>query len=1028
MIKKRLLFQCLLGCMLLLCQQLVYAQTKTITGVVKSDAGTPLQGASVVAKGQSAGVTTDDLGTFRITVASNVNALVISYVGYADQEITISNQSAVTVTLQPGTKGALDEVVVVGYGTQRKKDVTGAIGSVKGEAIKNLPVTNVAEALQGRVAGVEVIKATGEPGAPSQITIRGVSSLNQPQPLYIVDGIRQSGDNINVQDIATIDIMKDASAASIYGSAAAGGVIIITTKKGQGAKPAVNFNARYGVTKPRVMKLLGRDDFVKVKQLTLDGNYVGRTQIDTLPDTDWVDEIFRNGTESNYNLSISGASPAVNYFVSGFYNNQKGIYLDNKSSLAGARVNTDIKLGNRIKIGEQIYAWQRNTAPIAITPINPPFRSVPIMPVYSGKPENPWGQQPPGFVGPNLVAQIMTADKDFKQMNFQGNVYAEIKLPLYLTFRTTLGYTYYNEEDNYYQDAYSTGPVSVPANSLSKRVASTKTTFYNYILSFDHTYGKHTINALAGYEQFSSVFNGIISSSTFVGGSSYAYLVTSESVLNLSNGGYDPNGLVKSLFGRVNYDFAKKYYASFSIRRDGNFTVFGPGNQYGVFPAGSVGWRISEEPFFKSVLPGFNLLKLRGSYGVLGNSNIEPYLFLSAYDYANAQNFSPGGSPTLNYSQNNIANPNIKWESLYETNIGLDGEAMNGSIFFSLDWYNKTTKDMLYGLPIPPSVGMPGGIFKTNIGSVRNRGWEFLAGYKNSSKDFSYSVSVNGAFNKNKVLNLDNINDNPILVGDNNYGNATFGIMVNQPLTYTKAGNAFGQFYGYKVEGIYQNAEQIANHPQQDGYTANIGDLMFADINKDGKINDQDRTVIGNPYPKFVYGANINLNWKGFDLALLFNGVAGVDIFNGVAPYAMSLFSDGNTTSKVFGASFLGDNGLTDQPRIGVINGNSFTADPNHNYSYASSYFVENGSYLKLKNLQLGYNFSGPWLKKAYIQNARLYFMANNLFCITSYSGIDPELGSQNINLNGGVNTRGIDAPWRYPNARIYSVGLDLSF
>jgi len=1028
MIRKRLLSPFLMGLILLLCQQWVYAQNKTIMGVVRSDAGTPLPGASVIAKGQAGGVTTDNLGAFRITVGADVSILVISYIGFADQEVAIGSQSAINVSLLPGTKGALDEVIVVGYGTQRKKDVTGAIGSVKGEAIKNMPVTNVAEALQGRVAGVEVIKATGEPGAPTQITIRGVSSLNQPQPLYIVDGIRQSGDNINVQDIATIDIMKDASAASIYGSAAAGGVIIITTKKGQGGKPSVNLNARYGLTKPRVMKLLGRDDFVKVKQLTLDGNYVGRQQIDTLPDTDWVDEIFRNGTESNYNLSVSGASPAVNYFVSGFYNNQKGIYLDNKSSLAGVRLNTDIKLGNKIKIGEQIYAWQRSTNPIAISPINPPFRSVPIMPVYSGKPENPWGQQPPGFVGPNLVAQIMTADKDFKQTNFQGNVFAEIKLPLYLTFRTTLGYTYYNEEDNYYQAAYSTGPVSVPANSLSKRTGSTRTTFYNYILSFDHSYGKHSINALAGYEQFSSKFNGITTSSTFVGGSSYAYLVTSESVLNISNGGYDPNGLVKSLFGRVNYDFDKKYFGSFSIRRDGNFTVFGPGNQYGIFPAGSVGWRISEEPFFQSALPVFNSFKLRGSYGVLGNSNIEPYLFLSAYDYANAQNFSPGGSPTLNYSQNNIANPNIKWESLYETNVGFDAEAMNGRFTFSLDWYNKTTKDMLYGLPIPASVGMPGGIFKTNIGSVRNRGWEFSLGYNDASKDFTYSILVNGAFNKNKVLNLDNINDNPILSGDNNYGNATFGIMVNQPLTYTKAGLSFGQFYGYKVEGIYQNAEQIAGHPQQEGYTANIGDLIYADMNKDGKINDQDRTTIGNPYPKFVYGANINLGWKGFDLVMLFNGVAGIDLFNGVAPYAMSLFSDGNTTSKVFNASYLGDNELTGQPRIGVINGNSFTADPNHNYSYASSYFVESGSYLKLKNLQLGYNFTGSWLKKASVQKARLYFMANNLFCITGYNGIDPELGSQNILLNGGVNTRGIDAPWRYPNARIYSVGLDLNF
>jgi TonB-linked SusC/RagA family outer membrane protein len=1021
MMKKRLLSRYVFAFLvLLLIQHTAYSQDKTITGVVTNDAGSPLDGASVTAKGQTTGVSTDATGTFRITVGPAVNTLVITYIGFDRREVSIKDQTTISISLQPA-RSTMDAVVVVGYGTQKRKDVTGAIGSVKGADIKNLPVTNVAEALQGRVAGVEVVKASAEPGAPVQITIRGVGSLNQPQPLYIVDGIRQSGENINVQDIATIDILKDASAASIYGSAAAGGVIIVTTKKGSGAKPTVNFSARYGVTKPRILKLLNRDDFISVKKMVLDPTYSGMTQTDTLPDTDWVDAIFRNGTESNYNVSVAGSSPAVNYFISGFSNNQKGVFLDNKSKLIGVRVNTDIKLGDRIKVGEQISAWQRSTSPVGISPINPPFRSVPTMSVYGNTPDNPWGKNPGGFTGPNLVAQISTADRDFRQLNFQGNVYLDVKLPLDFTFRTTLGYTYYNEESNYFQDSYNTGAVSQAANSLTKRIGSTKTTFVNYILAWDKQIDKHTINALAGYEQFASTYNAINTNATAVGSQSYAYLLTSDSRISLANGGYDPNGLVKSIFGRVNYDYNKKYYASFSIRRDGNFTVFGPGNQYGIFPAASAGWRISEESFFQKALPQVNLLKLRGSYGVLGNSNIPAYLFLSTYEIVSAQTFEPGGTPVLNYTQNNIPNPNIKWESMYETNIGLDGEMFGGKVFFSLDWYDKTTKDMLYRLPIPPTAGMPGGVFFTNIGSVRNRGFELLGGYKNNVGDFYYSISGNVAFNKNRVINLDNINNNPLLAGDNNYGNPTFGIMTGQPLTYTKAGLPFGQFYGYRVEGIYQTQDQVNNHPQQPGYTANIGDLIYADMNKDGIINDQDRTVIGNPYPKVVYGATINLNWKGFDLALLFNGVAGVDIFNGVAPYAMSLFSDGNTTSRIFGASFLGDNGLTGQPRVGVKNGSTFSYDPNHNYSNASSYFVEKGGYLKLKNVQLGYNFSGKLLNKASIKNARVFVMANNLFVITKYKGIDPELG-------GSVITRGIDAPWNYPNARIYSFGVDLTF
>ncbi len=1021
MIKTRLLPGTILCCLLLLLiSGSMFAQTRTITGKIKDNKNRPIQGATIQAKGSAGGATTDEAGSFRLTIPDKTDSIIISHVEFDTRTIALKAKSVFDISLQPRENG-LDAVVVVGYGTQKRRDVTGAVASVKGDAIKSLPVTNVAEALQGRVAGVEVIKASGEPGAPAQIIIRGVASLNQPQPLYIVDGIRQSGDNINVQDIASIEVLKDASAASIYGSAAAGGVIMITTRRGQGAKPTINFSARYGLTTPRILKLLDRDAFIRFRKLINDPVYANQQQTDTLPNTNWTDEIFRNGTEENYNLSIAGSSPNINYFVSGIYNNQKGVFLGNKSALTGARVNTEIKVSEHIKIGEQIYAWQRNTAPVGITPINPPFRSVPTMPVYGNSPESPWGKNPTGFQGPNLVAQIKTADRQMNQLNFQGNAFAEVKLPFYLTFKTTLGYTYYNEENNYFQNAYNAGIVSLASTNLSKSTATYKTILNNYVLSFDHAFGQHSVNAIIGYEQFHTVYNGITTGATAVGGNSYAYLLTSDSRISLSNGGYDPNGLVKSTFGRINYDYDKKYYASFSLRRDGNFTVFGPGNQYGVFPAGSVGWRISEEPFMKSLLPEVNMLKLRGSYGVLGNSNIPPYIFLSTFDIISAQNFAPGATPVLNYTQNNIPNPNIKWESMYEANVGLDAELMNGKIFLSVDWYDKTTKDMLYDLPIPTSAGMPVSIFRTNIGSVRNRGVEFVVGYRNSIADLNYSVSFNGAFNKNKVLNLDNINNNPILAGDNNYGNPTFGIMTGQPLTYTKAGSPFGQLYGFRVEGIYENEGQIDKHPQQPGNRAHVGDLIFADMDGNGEINDKDKTVIGNPYPKFVYGINVNLNWKGFDLALLFNGVAGVDIFNGVAPYAQSFFSDGNTTSKVFGASFLGDNQLTGQPRIGVMNGASFAPDPNHNYTWASSYFVENGSYLKLKNLQLGYNFSNQLLDRAHIKNARLYVMANNLFTITRYSGIDPELG-------GGVTTRGIDAPWRYPNARIYSVGIDLTF
>ncbi|WP_196956697.1 SusC/RagA family TonB-linked outer membrane protein [Hymenobacter guriensis] len=998
----------------------------TITGRVVDAKGEGLPGVNVLVRGTTNGTQTDANGGYALANVPSNATLVFSYVGFTAQELPLNGRAAVDVTLVEDVK-ALSEVVVVGYTTQKRTDVTGSVASISGTEIKSLPVTNVQEALQGRMAGVEVVKSSGAPDATASILIRGVSSLNNAPPLYIIDGVRQSGDNINIQDIASVDVLKDASAAAIYGSAAAGGVIVITTKKGKPGQPAINFSARYGVTQPRTLKLLNRDDFIRLKQAIADPVYVGMERTDTLPDTDWTKQIFRDGIEQNYNLSISGGTPQLSYLVSGIYNDQKGVYLNNRSALAGARVNTEYQLGKRIKVGEQLYVWQRRTKPVTITPINPPFRTVPTMSPYTNDPANPYGRNPVGFAGPNLIAQIGTAHIDNTKSNFQGNAFAEITLPLDLSFRTTFGYTYYLENQNYFQDSYNTGAVSAPINSLTKSSAIYSTLLNNYVLSYNHTFGAHAVSALVGFEQIQSEYDALRGSQNAVGGTSYAFLPTSNSITRITPGGYDTNGLIKSTFAQLNYGFNEKYLFSLSARRDGNFTVFGPGNQYGVFPAASAGWRISEEPLIKNALPMINQLKLRGSYGVLGNSNIPPYLFLSTYEYVNAQNFYPGAPPSLGYTQTLIPNPNIKWESVYESNVGIDAEAFNGRYFLTVEWYNKTTEDMLYALPIPLSVGIPSGRFYTNIGSVRNRGLDVVLGTKGTAHDFRYTATVTGSFNQNKVLNLDNINSNPIQAGDNSYGNPSYGQQTGQFLTYTKAGLPFGQFYGYQTEGIYQSQEQIEAHPQREGYKANIGDLIYRDVNGDGIISDQDKTILGNPNPKLTYGVNLNLGWKHFDLALLFNGVAGVDLYNGVAPYAQFPFSDGNTTYQVFGASFLGDNQLTSQPRLGVLTPGSngapatFATDPNGNYSYVSDYFVEKGNYVKLKNLQLGYTLGDALLQRAKIKSARLYVMANNLFTITNYSGIDPEIG-------GDVITRGIDAPLQYPHARIYSLGVDLTF
>ena len=1054
MTKKRLLHKMLLCILFLVVLPFAKAQDRTISGTVVDDKGAPLQNATVRVKGAEQGVSTDISGNFTITVPPSATTLVFSYVGFKPLEVRITGDKLPRVSMQPGLS-SLDEVVVVGYGTQKRKDVTGSLASIKGDAIKDLPMTSVTQALQGRAAGVEVIDNSGQPGMTPTIIIRGLSSLHQPLPLYIVDGVRVPADNINIQDIATIDILKDASAAAIYGSAAAGGVILITTKKGAGGAPSVSLSTRYGVTVPKLVHLLNKNDWIKLENIIEPQIFAGAAHTDTLANTDWVKALYSNATEQNYNLSVSGSTPAMNYLFSGFYNGQKGIWLRNYSNVYGARINTDYKLNSWLKIGEQLSLSQRKTVPLVGVQAqlqNAPFRTQPVIPIHNE--DGGWGTVPPGypglsFGGPNPVGAVESADALDYLNNMQGNVYGEVKLPFHLSFRSTLGYTYSLETEDYYQGTFSFGPsVSQSSNFLNKLYNESKQVLMNYVLTYDQHFGEHAINAIAGYEQITTTVNGINSIASSVGLPDYSVVQTSNTTFNTS-GNYDPNGLIKSYFGRINYNYAGRYYLSGSIRQDANYTVFGPDQQKGVFGAASAGWNISDEEFFKNLAPTVNLLKLRGSYGTLGNSAIPPYSYSSTYSEFGTNtgfpslagaNFAPGAPMLIGTAINAIPNPNLHWETIYETNIGVDAEALKGKLYGTVEWYDRTTKNMLYALPLPLSSGFTSPYF-TNIGEVSSKGVDIVLGYRDHVGKLGYDVSVNGGFNTNKVTNLDGITTDALYDGYNFYingpGNQGYGAMPNSPITITKAGLPFGSFYGYKVLGMFQTDAQAAAATWQPN--AHAGDLEFAHNSKNGPLlNTLDEQVIGNPNPKLVYGVNIRLNYEGFDLAALFTGVAGVQLFNGVKAYEEAPFSiDGNTTSKVFGDSYVGSNGLTSQPRLGIANTNgSYSLDPNHNYSTVSSYFVENGSYVKLKNLQIGYTLSNQLTQHFKIRSARIFVMGNNLFTITKYSGLDPEIGSSSsiqqasgyVGTGVGVTTRGLDAVSQYPHTRIYSAGLDINF
>ncbi len=1046
MIKKRLLLNCILGMVLLLLQREAFSQNRTVTGVVTNETGAPLEGASVVAKGQATGVNTDAAGAFRISLSASVNTLVISYVGFDSREVSVKDQSAITISLQPANT-SLDAVVVVGYGTQKRRDLTGSVSSIKGDVFKNQPITNATEGLQGRIAGVNIVKSSGAPDATPTIVIRGLASLNQPNPLYIVDGVRVNDvSNVNVQDIETIDVLKDAAAASIYGAAAAGGVILITTKKGSSSVPVINYNARYGITTPKTGELLDKDGYIRLQNIVNPGRFANTSGLDTLANTDWIDETFNNANEQNHNISLSGAAPIVNYLVSGFYNKQEGVARRNFSNIGGARINTNFTLGKYVKVGEQLAVSRRKTSSPQNVGVeaqlhNAPFRTLPIIPVYNKN--GSYGTLPVGypglaFGGTHPVGAINNANVENFRNNLQANIYAEVKLPLNLTFRTNVGYSFYNETQNYFQNAFSIGGVGATANSLNKLSVESQSLLTNYLLTFNQSFDKHNINAVAGFEQITSKFNNVNVTASNVSPAAaidYSFIATASTTYQFM-GQNDKNGLIKSVFGRLNYNYNGRYYLSASIRQDANFTVFGPNKQRGVFPAVAASWNISEESFMKSI-KNLNSLKIRASYGELGNSNIAPYSFLSVYQpfasfgngSAGGANFSPGATIIPGQTYSAIPNPDLHWETIKETNIGIDGELFNRRFYFTAEWYNKTTDDMLYALPMAPSAGISGP-YITNIGSVSNKGVELMLGYRSQGHQLNYDLSFTGAWNKNEVTKLTTETTSELSDGYNYYNNGDVGfqIMPNQTITTTRKGLPFGSFYGYKVLGLFQSdadaAGQLVN-----GVAAHAGDLHFEDIDKNGTINDLDRQVIGNPNPKFVYGLSARLNYKGFDMALLFNGVAGVELFNGVKAYEMRPFQDGNTSPKVWGASYLNGNGLTDQPRLGVVNTNgSFTMDPNGNYSTVNSYFVEKGDYLKLKNLQIGYNFSPAILQKVRLKGARIFVMANNLFTITKYSGLDPELGSS-FSPSGyaGVTARGIDVVSQYPQTRIYSAGIDIT-
>ena len=1011
-------------------------QQKSVSGKVTDSYGATLPGVSVVVKGTTIGIITDSNGSYSLTKIPENATLVFSFVGMKSQEVAVGNKTIINVNLLEEAIN-LDEVVAIGYGTMKKSDLTGSIASVKSGEIKNLPVHSIAEVLQGRVAGVMVNKSDGKPGASSEIIIRGVGSINGLSPLFIIDGVSRGNNvNYNPNDVESIEIIKDASAAAIYGAQAAGGVVLITTKKGTFNKKAViDVNSNYGVRQiSNSYNMLETVPYIKARQAIGD-NYGIWSNPSSLPNTNWFDELFNTGAQQSYNISIRGGTDKVNYYVSGGYENEKGIEKNNKWERYSLRANSDYKLNSRFTFGTRIYAVKILANPYTV---EAPWRTLPYMSVRNEDGSFASVPKEVEFSGGNPVASLEYAHQKNGSFMFAGDLYADWEIFKGLHFINTgstglsAGYNdSFIQADNLRRTAQ---PASYDKSS-SYGESFTLTSTLNYAKTFAQ---KHDIKALLGYEIKNS--NG---SSLSANANSFPVDVSESFALstntNKTASGNLSYGRFLSQFARLNYSYEDRYLLTANVRRDGS-PKFGPSNRWGVFPSISAGWKITEESFFKNLgLSWVTLIKPRFSWGILGNdAALNDYSYQQSYKTVTLHSFDEVNS-VAGYNSIKVINKDIKWEEIHTINGGIDISLFDNKLSASAEYYDRRTKDMIYNLPTPWSSGIGENnngtsTMPVNIGSIDNKGWELSISYHNKTGDFNYSVSGNLSHNENKVIDLG------LPTAYIYSGAGSFPFSGISPFK-TVNGMPVGQIYGFKTDGLIKDQAQIdalnanakAKYLAETGKSASSiyysksltgpGDLLFRDIDGNGRITDADRTFIGNPWPKFQYGANIFLGWKNIDLTIDIVGISGLDVFNSAKSNEQSFAQDYQTTDKIFNASYSFGNGQTSQPSLGRINPatNAFVKDPNLNYSSYSDYFVENGSYMKIKNITIGYTLPKNLLNHFKLEKLRIYITGQNLFTFTKFTGLDPEFAND-------VKNHGLYTFSTYPQTKLYSIGLDLSF
>ncbi|MFU8860468.1 MAG: SusC/RagA family TonB-linked outer membrane protein [Cyclonatronaceae bacterium] len=1013
-------FKSLLLLFVMLFAVTIGARSQAVSGtVVDSQTGEPLIGVNIVLQGTSFGTTTDVDGQYSLTVQGLEGNLIFSYIGYVSRIIGIEGNREINVELEPDILMG-EEFVVVGYGLQQKSLVTGSISRIGAEQIEQSASLRVEQALQGRTAGVMVMQNSGQPGSGATVRIRGIGTTGNADPLYLVDGMPVGGiDFLSPSDITSIEVLKDASATAIYGARGANGVVMITTASGKQGPIQVSYHGYLGVQSPwKKTDLLDAPNYMRImnESFANDGRTIPFPDIDDRiaeigSGTDWQDEVFYyNAPVADHSLRLSGGSGTSTYMLSMSYRQQDGIVARGKSNYERftIRMNSDHKRG-RLTYGSRVNYTNKITE--GINP-NEEFGGImarvsnidPVTPVRNEDgtfAQSPYASQE--VVNP--VASIDIINSQWKEDKFVGGVYGNFNILDNLSIRSTLDLELTYGNNRTFNPIYSLGGnVSNSTTSALQEQNKWITWQTSHVLRYTQAIQNHNFSVLGGFEMLShrNEYLGGVAFNLSMESFENAWLSVGTDEDNQSNWGGLGLESIASFFSRVNYDYNNRYMLEGVIRYDGS-SKFGPDNRWALFPAFSLGWVLTEEDFLDDQNI-FSFLKLRGGWGQNGSDNIGQFNFTPRITTHAGYGFGVTPALVTGAYPGQIANPGLKWETSEQTSVGIESAFRNDQIYLNLDFYRKDTKGLLLAAPIPFFIGNSPPVI--NGGNVRNTGFEVESGYRRTSGDWQMNFSLTGTYNKNEMTQINNEEGRLFGAGVSTSMDNVAMAMVGHPIAF---------FWGYKTGGIFQNVEQIQNHRSTDGTiiqpNAVPGDMIFIDVNDDGQITAEDRVQIGNPYPDFTTGFNMDLNWKNWDFNMFWYGSFGNDIFTGgTRRHDLNM---PNWKADVLNR-WTEENPSTTHPRVTIM-------DPNGNFTRPSDFFVEDGSYVRLRNVSLGYTLPTRIVQRAGAARVRVYGSAQNLLTFTGYSGHDPEIGS------GWALDVGIDRNI-YPQARTFTMGVNIDF